>query len=78
LLRDAPGVLRRHFPAIESRFAERGWKLPRSIDRVYVIEKAEKLLGYRPQFNFQNHLHEIPTVKKSVGKRNALCVKCSN
>jgi UDP-glucose 4-epimerase len=52
LLHDAGGVLLRHFPSIEKAFAKKGWKLPKSIDRVYSIEKAKKFLDYCPQFNF--------------------------
>lgn len=56
LLHDAPGVLLRHFPNIEEVFAEKGWKLPRSIDRVYSIEKAKQYLNYRPRYNFDSLL----------------------
>jgi len=52
LFHDAPGVLLRHFPNIEKAFAKKGWKLPKSIDRVYSIEKAKEFLDYCPQFNF--------------------------
>jgi hypothetical protein len=52
LLHDAPSVLSRHFPGIESFFAKKGWILPDSIDRVYSIEKAAKILNYCPSFNF--------------------------
>ena len=33
-------------------FARRGWLLPRSIDRVYVVDKAVTGLGYRPAHDF--------------------------
>jgi nucleoside-diphosphate-sugar epimerase len=33
-----------------------GWQFPTQIDRVYVIEKAERELGYRPAFNFAESL----------------------
>jgi nucleoside-diphosphate-sugar epimerase len=52
LLHKAGEVLLRHFPIIEEEFAKKGWKLPRSIDRVYSIEKAKRYLDYRPQYNF--------------------------
>jgi UDP-glucose 4-epimerase len=52
LLRDARGILLRHFPNIEEAFAKKGWELPKSIDRVYSIEKAKKLLDYCPCYNF--------------------------
>jgi UDP-glucose 4-epimerase len=51
LLRDAPAVIRRTLPQAEAWFAGRGWSLPRHIDRVYDIGRAERLLGYRPRFD---------------------------
>jgi len=56
LFHDAPRVLLRHFPSLDRQFAQRNWKLPKSIDRVYVIHKAEKQLGYRPRYNFEDYL----------------------
>lgn len=56
LLHNAPKVLLRHFPTFDRLFSQKGWKLPQSIDRVYVIEKAEKHLHYRPRFNFETLL----------------------
>jgi nucleoside-diphosphate-sugar epimerase len=52
LFHDAPSVLLRHFPDIGSIFAKKGWELPKSIDRVYSIEKAKEILNYRPRYNF--------------------------
>jgi nucleoside-diphosphate-sugar epimerase len=59
LLRDAPSVIRRHFPDAEAIFARLGWQLPAAIDRVYVIERAERLLGYRPRWSFRELLDEL-------------------
>lgn len=59
LLHDAASVIRRRFPGAKSTFARRGWRLPESIDRVYVIEKAEHVLGYRPHWNFGELLEEF-------------------
>lgn len=52
LLRDARAVIRRTVPEAEAWFAGRGWALPDRIDRVYDIGRAERLLGYRPRFDF--------------------------
>lgn len=54
LLHDAPNVLLRHFPDIDKLFAKKGWELPISIDRVYSIDKAKKILNYRPANNFDS------------------------
>ncbi len=52
LLVDAPAVIRRHYHWAGDAFAARGWRLPASIDRVYVVTKAEAALGYRPAHDF--------------------------
>ena len=59
LLHDPQRVILRHFPGAEERFATLGWQFPTRIDRVYVIEKAERELGYRPAFNFMEYLAEV-------------------
>lgn len=65
LLYDAPAVLLRHFPSLDKLFVQRGWKLPKSIDRVYVIQKAEMHLGYRPEHNFKDYLKEQKLLLRS-------------
>ena len=52
LLADAESLLLARFPWVRSEFARRGWLLPRSIDRVYVVDKAIEGLGYRPAHGF--------------------------
>jgi UDP-glucose 4-epimerase len=59
LLVNAPAVIRRYYPDAEDMFRSYGWALPASIDRVYVTEKAERLLGYAPQHNFAELLDEL-------------------
>lgn len=59
LLRDAGTVIRRHFPDVEAVFARKGWRLPDSIDRVYVTEIAEQMLGYQPRWNFRELLDDL-------------------
>jgi UDP-glucose 4-epimerase len=56
LFENAPAVLQQRCPALVAAFAKRGWELPPSIDRVYVIEKATDLLGYRPHYGWQHVL----------------------
>jgi nucleoside-diphosphate-sugar epimerase len=48
-------------PEVREAFLERGWDLPPRIDRVYVIEKAKRLLGYRPQYGVKAVLDESAT-----------------
>lgn len=50
LLHDAASVIRERVPWAEAEFRARGWRLPESIDRVYVVEKAMRVLGFRPRY----------------------------
>nr|WP_274532115.1 SDR family oxidoreductase [Ktedonobacter racemifer] len=59
LLRDPVAVLRQRLPEALDVFAGRGWALPESIDRVYVSERAERALGFRPNHNFLEHVREV-------------------
>lgn len=52
LLADARSVVLAHHPWAQAEFARRGWGLPESIDRVYVVDKAIAGLGYRPVHDF--------------------------
>lgn len=52
LLADAAGVIAARCPWGAAEFARRGWQLPRSIDRVYVVDRAIAELGYRPVHDF--------------------------
>jgi len=52
LLTAADAVILERFPWAQAEFARRGWLLPRSIDRVYVVDRAITGLGYRPVHDF--------------------------
>jgi UDP-glucose 4-epimerase len=54
LLSDAPSVILARVPALADAFAQRGWPLPQSIDRVYVTDKAKNLLGFAAQFGWES------------------------
>ena len=49
---DAAAVIARHFPDAPALFAQRGWRLPKSIGRIYDPAKAERLLGFRATTGF--------------------------
>jgi len=55
LFEDAASVVLERYPWAEAEFQRRGWPLPRSIDRVYVVDKAIAGLGYRPVHDFATH-----------------------
>lgn len=52
LRRDAPAVVRRHVPAFAEVYAQRGWRMFPSIERVYVNERARRELGWQPKHDF--------------------------
>ena len=56
LFTNPPEVLRKRVPELVDEYQSRKWPLPARIDRVYVIEKAKALIGYRPQFGFRELL----------------------
>jgi UDP-glucose 4-epimerase len=56
---DAPGVLERRVPEYRAIFAARGWKMLPALDRVYVNEKARRLLGWQPQYDFARALSNV-------------------
>jgi UDP-glucose 4-epimerase len=50
---DAPLAVRRCVPDFAEEYARRGWKMVPSIDRVYVNERAQNELGWRPRYDFK-------------------------
>ncbi|WP_126598288.1 NAD-dependent epimerase/dehydratase family protein [Dictyobacter aurantiacus] len=58
LLSDPAVVLRRRTPHVVEAFAQRGWPLPTSIDRVYDITRAKHHLGYQSIYGFDECLRE--------------------
>ncbi len=49
---DAPSVIARYYPGANREFEARGWRLPQSIDRVYVSDAARRSIGYAPCHGF--------------------------
>jgi len=52
LLNDPWKVIDRIYPEASRLFDKMKWEKPSSIDRVYVIDKAKRLLNYQPRDNF--------------------------
>lgn len=55
----ASAVLRRIFPGFETVFHDRGWRLLEDIDRVYVNERARRVLGWQPRYDFAQALTDL-------------------
>ncbi|NKY88172.1 NAD-dependent epimerase/dehydratase family protein [Nocardia veterana] len=53
LATDAPAVVARLFPDIAADYERWGWRMFPAIDRVYVNERARKILGWSPRYDFR-------------------------
>jgi UDP-glucose 4-epimerase len=56
---DAVAVMRRRLPEFEAIYAAKGWKMMPTLDRVYINERARKLLGWAPRYDFQRVLRDV-------------------
>ncbi len=56
---DAATVVRRRFPRVDDVYAAAGWRLPGSIDRVYVNARARAALGWTPRYTFARALEQL-------------------
>lgn len=53
---DAPSVVRRLIPEIDTEYGRRGWRMFPGIERVYVNARARAELGWTPRFDFRHAL----------------------
>jgi nucleoside-diphosphate-sugar epimerase len=56
---DAPSVVARLFPGYDMVYAERGWRMFPSIERVYVNQRARNELGWEPRYDFRYALDRV-------------------
>ena len=56
---DAPAVVRRLFPDQPGLYARLGWRMPPSVDRVYVNARARAELGWAPRWDFRRALDRL-------------------
>ncbi len=67
LLEDASSVILERFSWAGAEFERRAWLLPRSIDRVYVVNRAIEGLGFRPVHDFAS-LFRRPAARPAGGE----------
>jgi UDP-glucose 4-epimerase len=60
---NAPAVVQRYVPEFVDEYARRGWKMPQSIDRVYVNTRARNELGWQPRHDFQSAIRRLHTLE---------------
>jgi UDP-glucose 4-epimerase len=56
---NAPAVVRRLLPQYEKVYAQRGWSMFPSIDRVYVNARARTELGWQPHYDFAQVIERL-------------------
>jgi len=59
LARDAASILRQRMPALADAFAQRGWALPATIDRIYSPLQAKRSLGWTSRYGFEEVLAQL-------------------
>jgi len=59
LRRDAPAAVRRRVPEYEAIYAQLGWRMLPSIDRVYDNTRARHELGWQPEHDFSSVLARV-------------------
>jgi UDP-glucose 4-epimerase len=68
---DAPAVVRRLFPGYEEVYAQRGWAMFPTIERVYDNAKARRELGWAPRYDFA---HALERLRSGEDARSPLAV----
>lgn len=65
----AAQLVRQLYPDCEQLYAARDWRLPETIDRVYVNERARRDLGWWPRYDFA---HVLDSLRAKRDFRSAL------
>ena len=66
LKNDAAEVIRQRFPVLSNLFDERGWELPKTIDRVYDSRRARTRLGWEARFGPEEVLEQLDRMSFEV------------
>jgi UDP-glucose 4-epimerase len=56
---DPAAIVKRYLPSYEAQYERRGWSMARSVDRVYVNERARTQLGWQPRYDFQRIIERL-------------------
>ena len=56
---DPEQTILKYYPAAAEIYKANGWQFPKSIDRVYVCDKAARYFNYKPAFIFEHLLNNI-------------------
>jgi UDP-glucose 4-epimerase len=56
---DPAAIVKRYLPSYEAQYERRGWSMARTVDRVYVNERARTQLGWQPRYDFQRIIERL-------------------
>ncbi|ELR67900.1 UDP-glucose 4-epimerase [Photobacterium marinum] len=59
LYQNAEEAIQQFAPELAEEFANRGWRLPRSLDRVYDSALAQNELGWQPKYGYEGVLNYL-------------------
>lgn len=68
LSRDAAAVVTRRVPGWQTLYAERGWRLPDTIERVYDNTRARRELGWQPRHDFASMLRARGEIRSPLAR----------
>ncbi|OBU46898.1 epimerase [Photobacterium phosphoreum] len=66
LYQNADDVIREFAPDLTESFANRGWRLPQSLDRVYDSTLAQQELGWQPKYGYESVLSMLDNESAEV------------
>lgn len=66
LYQNADDIIREVAPELAESFANRGWRLPQSLDRVYDSTLAQQELGWQPKYGYESVLSMLDNESAEV------------
>ncbi|WP_305815055.1 NAD-dependent epimerase/dehydratase family protein [Photobacterium leiognathi] len=66
LYQNADEIIREFAPDLAESFANRGWRLPQSLDRVYDSTLAQQELGWQPKYGYESVLSMLDNESAEV------------
>ncbi|SMY34401.1 UDP-glucose 4-epimerase [Photobacterium malacitanum] len=66
LYQNADDIIREFAPELAESFANRGWRLPQSLDRVYDSTLAQQELGWQPKYGYESVLSMLDNESAEV------------
>jgi UDP-glucose 4-epimerase len=68
---DAPAVVQNYVPGYATEYTRRNWKMFEGIDRVYVNQRAQADLGWKPRYDFR---HIVERLQEGKGVQSPMAL----